>query len=133
MKSIHSTEMIQMYLFCFKLVICCINLNYISLFKYSKLKPDSDNINDLNYLDMFVKEALRLYPIGNTVVARRCTSATNACGIEIPLDLSIVVDVMSLHMDPDIWGPNDPNEFYPLRLFILFSDYYNTKYNFDFI
>ena len=80
---------------------------------------------------MFVKEALRLYPIGNTVVARRCTSATNVCGIEIPLDLSIVVDVMSLHMDPDIWGPKDPNEFYPLRLVVMFSKYYKIKYNFN--
>ena len=27
--------------------------------------PDSDNINKLTYLDMFLKEALRLYPIAN--------------------------------------------------------------------
>jgi cytochrome P450 len=65
---------------------------------------------------MFVKEALRLYPIANTVVARRCTNATNVCGIDIPLGLAIAVDVMSLHMDAEIWGPKDPKEFYPLRL-----------------
>jgi len=76
---------------------------------------------------MFVKEALRLYPIGNTVVARRCTIATNVCGIDIPLDLAIAVDVMSLHMDAEIWGPKDPKEFYPLRFnFILFFKIFKT-------
>ncbi len=64
---------------------------------------------------MFVKETLRLYPIANSVVARRCTNATNVCGMDIPLDLAIQVDVMSLHMDPEIWGPQDPKLFYPQR------------------
>ena len=33
----------------------------------------------------------------------------------IPVDQVITIDVLSLHFDPNYWGPVDPNEFYPLR------------------
>nr|QUF59378.1 cytochrome p450 CYP3045C1 [Brachionus angularis] len=76
---------------------------------------DSDSVQQLEYLDMFIKEVLRMFPIANKVVARRCTKATNIKGIDIPEDLAIAVDVLSLHYDADIWGPVDPNQFYPER------------------
>ena len=31
----------------------------------------------------------------------------------------VAVDVLTLHYDPELWGPEDPNEFCPLRLVIL--------------
>ncbi|RNA38412.1 cytochrome P450 3A29-like [Brachionus plicatilis] len=49
------------------------------------------------------------------VVARRCTKKTTIKGIDIPVDTPIAVDVMSIHFDADLWGPQDPNEFYPPR------------------
>lgn len=48
-------------------------------------------------------------------MGRRCTKSTVVKGIDIPEDTVIVVDVMSLHFDPELWGPVHPNEFYPLR------------------
>ncbi len=36
-------------------------------------------------------------------------------GINIPKNTLIVVDVLSVHYDPELWGPVDPNVFYPLR------------------
>ncbi len=51
-----------------------------------------------------------------SVVARRCTQPTIINGIDIPLDLSIVVDVLSIHYDNELWGPVDTKTFYPLRL-----------------
>lgn len=36
--------------------------------------------------------------------------------LEIPEDLVIAVDVLSLHYDPKYWGKVDPNKFYPERL-----------------
>lgn len=39
----------------------------------------------------------------------------NIKGIDIPKDLAISVDVLSIHFDQDIWGPVDPNTFYPVR------------------
>ena len=94
-------------------------------FKYvfKQLPIDFDSVKKLSYLDMFIKEVLRFYPIANVIVARRCTNATNVNGIDIPVDLEVVVDVLSIHFDQEIWGPTDPNIFYPLRyaIFLMLS------------
>nr|QVK45587.1 cytochrome P450 [Brachionus paranguensis] len=76
-------------------------------------KIDSDSVQKLEYLDMFLKEVMRFYPIGP--MTRRCTKKTNVKGIDIPKDLVIAVDALSVHFDPDVWGPVDPKEFYPER------------------
>lgn len=55
------------------------------------------------------------------VVARRCVCPTKVKDIDIPYDLTIVVDVLSVHFDQDIWGPVDVDKFYPQRLSILIS------------
>ena len=47
---------------------------------------------------------------------RRCVNATQVKGVDIPEDLTIIVDVLSLHYDAEIWGPVDPHIFYPERL-----------------
>ena len=49
-------------------------------------------------------------------MTRRCTKSTQLKGIDIPEDLLVVVDVLSLHYNPEYWGEVDPNVFYPLRL-----------------
>ena len=46
---------------------------------------------------------------------RRCVYPTTINGMSIPKDFSIVIDVLSIHFDPELWGPVDPNVFYPLR------------------
>ena len=39
----------------------------VSVFGYEKnLKPDADSVGKLNYMELFIKEVLRYYPIGNT-------------------------------------------------------------------
>ena len=44
-------------------------------------------------------------------------------GIEIPEGLCIQLDAYSVHRDPELWGPIDPESFYPDRfitvIFIL--------------
>ena len=35
--------------------------------------------------------------------------------MHIPVDMIIRVDHLALHYNPELWGPRDPNEFYPLR------------------
>ena len=33
----------------------------------------------------------------------------------MPLDFVVAVDVLSIHYDPQLWGPHNPNEFHPER------------------
>ena len=49
------------------------------------------------------------------MIARRCTKATKVKGIDMPLDFVVAVDVLSIHYDPQLWGPHNPNEFHPER------------------
>lgn len=44
---------------------------------------DYDVINDLSYLDMFVREVLRLYAATHRVFNRVCSQSTNICGHHI--------------------------------------------------
>nr|UOU03272.1 cytochrome P450 3045C2 [Brachionus rubens] len=76
---------------------------------------NSDSVQEIEYLDMFVKEVLRCYPTGTSIISRRCTKSTFVKGIDIPEGLVISVDVLSLHQDQDLWGPVDPKIFYPER------------------
>ena len=50
-----------------------------------------------------------------SAIVRRCTNPTTLKGIDIPLDLEIAVDVLSIHYDAELWGPQDPHEFHPER------------------
>jgi cytochrome P450 len=78
--------------------------------------PTYENIQDLVYLDYFIKETLRMWPIANTACTRRCVNRTTLKGIDIPENLTVIADVLSIHYDPELWGPVDPSVFYPMRL-----------------
>jgi cytochrome P450 len=78
--------------------------------------PSYDTVSQMDYLDMFVRETLRMYPIAPVVVNRRSTEEFHIKNIgKIPVGTRIAVDIYSLHFDPDLWGPVDPHTFYPER------------------
>ena len=72
-------------------------------------------VMNMNYMDLFVREVLRMYPITTTAMTRECNTSTNVCGYEIEKDSVIQPDVFTIHFDANLWGPEDPNIFYPER------------------
>ena len=78
--------------------------------------PSYDSLADLEYLDMFIRETLRIYPIAPIVLNRQSTEPFHIDGIgTIPAGTRIAADIYQLHFDPELWGPVDPKEFYPER------------------
>lgn len=74
-----------------------------------------ETINELEYLDLFLKEVLRMYPPASFTINRRCTNPIKIKGIQFSKGLTVAVDVLSLHYDQKYWGPEDTQKFYPLR------------------
>jgi cytochrome P450 len=98
-----------------------------------------DNINEeaayepaanLSYLDLFVREVLRMYPITVKGMTRECNTTTTVFGhtiekglfdrktcfsISFVLGSVIQPDIFTIHYNPDLWGPEDPNLFIPER------------------
>ncbi|CAF1113754.1 unnamed protein product [Didymodactylos carnosus] len=77
--------------------------------------PDYDIVNRMDYMDMFIKEVLRMHPIAPRAINRECIKDTIVCGYKIPKGSVIQPDVYSIHYDPDLWGPVDPEKFHPER------------------
>ncbi|KAE9552555.1 hypothetical protein FO519_004252 [Halicephalobus sp. NKZ332] len=88
-----------------------------------KIEHDRDltysNVQDLIYLDAFVKEVLRFYPVGQIAIARRCVSPVDVTlrdgrVIHIDAGTCVAANVQAVHFDPSLWDP-DVNEFKPDR------------------
>jgi len=74
--------------------------------------PGSEVLNQLKYIDMVIKETLRLYPpihAGN----RRTTQDMEINGCTIAEDSRVMVSIYLSHRDPQHW--RDPNNFLPER------------------
>ncbi|CAF3820441.1 unnamed protein product [Rotaria sordida] len=74
-----------------------------------------DTVEKLIYLDMFIKEVIRMYPIAAFAMNRLCVEDTFVGKHRIKKGTIIQPDIYSVHYDMDIWGPVDPYQFYPER------------------
>ena len=78
--------------------------------------PSYELVSNMDYLDMFIREVLRFYPIAPFVINRQSSEAFEIKGVgTIPPGTRIAVDIYQLHFDPELSGPLDPNEFHPER------------------
>ncbi|CAF3078543.1 unnamed protein product [Rotaria sp. Silwood2] len=78
--------------------------------------PSYETISKMEYLDMFIREVLRMYPIVPVAINRQSAEDFHISHFgTIPAGTIISVDMYSIHFDSDLWGPADPNVFYPER------------------
>jgi cytochrome P450 len=84
----------------------------------SSLHDLYETIERMKYLDMFVREVLRMFPIANSMVSRKCAVQelrVDNGNYAIPYGMNVVVDVLTIHYDAVLWGPVDPHKFHPER------------------
>ena len=78
--------------------------------------PAYDTVMQMEYLDMFIRETLRMYPIVPIAITRQSVEDFDLKGIgTIPAGTIITTDIYKLHFDPELWGPVDPHVFDPER------------------
>ncbi|WP_274917640.1 cytochrome P450 [Streptomyces sp. WZ-12] len=74
--------------------------------------PDYADLRRLRYLDMTLKEAMRLYPPG-PYGARETSEALVVGDYEIPAGTTVFCPFWAVHMNPDYWP--EPERFRPER------------------
>ncbi|KAG1140684.1 hypothetical protein G6F37_011545 [Rhizopus arrhizus] len=75
--------------------------------------PSLEELKQMKYMNMVIKENLRHNMPSDLLVARKTTEDTFVADTFIPKDTNITVDIGALHRDPRSW--KDPDEFIPER------------------
>ncbi|XP_055541944.1 probable cytochrome P450 313a4 [Wyeomyia smithii] len=77
---------------------------------------DYEDLSKLVYLEMVIKESMRLIPAG-AAIARVCEKEIQVGGYTIPANSQIVIPILKVHRDKNIWGERseqfDPEHFSP--------------------
>ena len=74
---------------------------------------DENDVEELKYLKLVIKETLRLHPPLPLMLPRECREETNINGYTIPLKSKVMVNVWAIGRDPKNW--DDAESFKPER------------------
>ncbi|XP_075095906.1 premnaspirodiene oxygenase-like isoform X1 [Nicotiana tabacum] len=90
---------------------------------------DENDVEELKYLKLVIKETFRLHPPLPLLIPRECREETNINGYTIPLKTTIMVNVWAMGRDPKYWV--DAESFKPERFQHSTMDF--TGNNFEFL
>ncbi|KAA0036264.1 cytochrome P450 CYP736A12-like protein [Cucumis melo var. makuwa] len=77
-----------------------------------RMVEESDLVS-LEYLEMVVKEIMRLYPAGPLLIPHESLEDCTVNGFHIPKKSRLIVNAWAIGRDPSVW--NDPHKFFPER------------------
>ncbi|CAM0955706.1 unnamed protein product [Alopecurus aequalis] len=72
-----------------------------------------ESLGSLRYLDLVIKEVLRLHPPVTTLLPRECRTPCQVLGFDVPAGAMVLVNAWAIGRDPAHW--DQPEEFLPER------------------
>ncbi|CAN0896586.1 Cytochrome P450 71D11 (Fragment) [Linum grandiflorum] len=90
-----------------------------------KGRIDYEDVDQLHYLKLVIKETLRLYPPAPLLAPREAREAAMVHGYHIPAKTRIIINAWAIARDPRNW--REPEKFYPERFLNDLSS--NTDYS----
>ncbi|CAN4097857.1 unnamed protein product [Withania somnifera] len=87
---------------------------------------DEEDLDNLPYLKLVIKETLRLH--APSMLHRQCREETIIDGYKIPAKATVLVNTWAIGRDPEIW--DDPQSFIPERFENSLVDYLGNNYEF---
>lgn len=74
---------------------------------------DEKGIQELEFLELVIKETLRLHPPGPLGLPRENSERCEMKGFEIPVKSRVIVNTWAINRDPKYW--DEPESFHPER------------------
>nr|CAB3470455.1 unnamed protein product [Digitaria exilis] len=94
-----------------------------------EMKVTEESLSRLSYLQLVIKETLRLHTSGPLLIPRECQEHCRVLGYDVPKGTMVLVNAWAICRNPDYW--DEPNRFNPER---FLADTRDLKGNdFDFI
>jgi cytochrome P450 len=78
-----------------------------------KPKVTEDDLAQMKYLKLVIKETLRLHPAAPLLLPRQARESCNILGYDVPKGTTVMVNAWAIGRDPRYW--DDPEEFKPER------------------
>ncbi|KAH0764460.1 hypothetical protein KY285_000331 [Solanum tuberosum] len=89
---------------------------------------DENDVEELKYLKLVIKETFRLHPPIPLLMPRECREEVDINGYTIPLKTKVMVNAWAIGRDPKYW--NDPECFKPERFEQISVDFIGNNFEF---